>query len=116
MRKIFSLILLCTVFGLLFTSCSESEEEITTEYKVFIGGDYLLMTNVSQITIVEYNSNGIEVANHVIKCENATIYEEYVANPKTTMVKTFARGKQVGATLFLKAGDFNILSISHEDA
>lgn len=116
MKKLFSLILLCTVFSLPLTSCSESEKEVSTEYQVSIGGDYLLITNVSQITIVEYNSNGIEVANHIIKCGNATIYEKYVANPKATMVKAFAKSKQIGSTLFLKPGGFNVLSISHEDA
>lgn len=116
MRKLISLMLLCTVFGLLFTSCSESEKEVSTEYQVIIGGDYLLVTNVSQIIIVEYNSNGIEVANHIIKCENATILEEYIANPKATMVKALTRDKQIGSTLFLKPGGFNVLSISHEDA
>lgn len=116
MRKLFSVILLCSVFGLLLTSCSESEEETYTEYQVFIGGDYLFMTNVSQITVIEYNNNGIEVANHIIKCENATISKKYVAKPEATMVKAFARGRQVGQTLFLELGGFNVLSISHDDA
>ena len=116
MKKLFSLILLCTIWGLLFTSCSENEKEVSTEYQVFIGADYLLVTNVSQITIIEYNDNGIEVANHIIKCENATIYENYIANPKAIMVKKIKKSQQIGSTLFLKPGGFNVLSISHEDA
>ena len=106
-----------TVFGLFFTSCSKSaEEEVSIEYQVFIGADYLLMTNVSQITIIEYNNNNIEVANHIIRCENATISEKYIATRKATMVKAFAKGKQVGSTLFLKPENLNVLLISRDDA
>lgn len=60
MRKLFSLILLCSVVSLLLTPYHN---------------------NVSQITIVECNNNGIEVANHIfIKLWNTTIlYKKYVA-------------------------------------
>ena len=120
MRKLFSLMLLCAAMSLSFTSCSDDDEDdvvMETEYHVSVYVNFLV-AYVDRVIVVEYDSNEIEVANHVIECPYGSGTGRYVANSKATKVRAFINGKQVGTTLFLKIGyswSNNKLSITEDD-
>lgn len=112
------MLLLCAVMSLSFTACSDDDEEsVTTEYYVSVYVNFFL-ADVDRVTVVEYDKNNVEVANHVIECPYGSGNGRYIANPKSTMVKAFVKGKQVGQTLFLEIGSswtYNMLRITADD-